>query len=226
MSQTIKVAILEDHQSIVDGYTFRLEKDSEIQVMAICAYGEELESMLADKDVDVLFLDINVPTSKDNPNPYPILHLIPKLLQKYPQLNILVISMHHQASLIKNVMEAGASGFIMKDDRETIQELAAVARSVARGGVHMSRLAHDQYFKKISPGDNLSSRQLEAVSLCAAYPEKTTADIAKLMNVANSTVRNLLSEAYLRMEVPNRMAAVVKARQLGWIAPDLPGVEG
>ncbi|MBL7163921.1 MAG: response regulator transcription factor [Anaerolineales bacterium] len=220
MSPEIRVAILDDHQGIIDGYCYRLEKDPNIQVVATRAYGEELEPMLAEQAVDVLFLDINVPTSADNSNPYPILHLIPRLLQQYPDLNILVISMYHQASLVKNVMEAGASGYVMKDDRLTIQELAAVARTVASGGIHLSREAHDQYLKKIPKEDNLSPRQLEAISLCAAYPEKTTAEIAKLMDVANSTVRNLLSEAYLRLEAPNRMAAVAKARRLGIIAPD------
>jgi DNA-binding CsgD family transcriptional regulator len=89
----------------------------------------------------------------------------------------------------------------------------------------MSRLAHDQYFKKIPKRESLSPRQLEAISLCAAYPEKTTSEIAALMDVANSTVRNLLSEAYMRLEVPNRMAAVAKARQLGYLTPSMPEIE-
>jgi len=223
LASQINIAILEDHQSIIDGYLYRLEKDSEIVVVATCNYGEELEAMLSEQAVDVLFLDINVPTSANNPNPYPIVRQIPKMLQKYPKLNILVISMYDQASLVKNVMEAGVSGFIIKDDRETIQELASVARTIAIGGIHMSRIAHNQYFKKIPKGESLSPRQLEAISLCAAYPEKTTSEIATKMGVANSTVRNLLSEAYLRLEVPNRMAAVTKARQLGLLTPPVPG---
>jgi len=224
MSAKIRVAILDDHQAIIDGYCYRLEKDSDILVVATCIYGDELEPMLAKHKVDVLFLDINVPTSAINSNPFPVLHLIPKLLGKYADLHILVITMYNEAALVKNVMKAGASGYVIKDDRETIQELAAVTRTVARGSIHMSRVAHDHYFKKIIKGDTLSSRQLEAISLCSAYPEKTTAEIAKLMDVANSTVRNLLSEAYLRLGVPNRMAAVVKARQLGLLTPDIPKV--
>ncbi|MBM3145738.1 MAG: response regulator transcription factor [Chloroflexi bacterium] len=219
MGAKIRVAILDDHQAIIDGYCHRFENDTDIQVVSTHAYGEELEPLLEKHAVDVLFLDVNVPTSVDNTNPFPILHLIPTLLQKYPDMNIVVISMYNQPSLVKNVMEAGASGYILKEDRKTIQELAAVTRCVARGGVHMSRKAHDQYFKTITLGNKLSPRQLEAISLCAAYPEKTTAEIASLMNVANSTVRNLLSEAYIRLGCPNRMAAVAKARQMGLIAP-------
>ncbi len=222
MPQKIRVAILDDHQAIIDGYCYRLEQDPGIYVVAKSTFGEELEPMLAKQVVDVLFLDINVPTSVNNNNPYPILHLIPKLLQKYPDLQILVISMYDEAALIRSVMEVGASGYVIKDDRETIQELAAVTRSIARGGIHMSRVAYDRYFKRIQKEESLSPRQLEAISLCASYPEKTTADIADIMGVANSTVRNLLSEAYLRLGVPNHPAAVDKARRLGLLTPDAP----
>ena len=79
MSYQIRVAILDDHQSIIDGYRFRLEKDEKIAVVAIGTYGEDLDDILSNHEVNVLVLDINVPTSKDNPNPYPILHSIPKM---------------------------------------------------------------------------------------------------------------------------------------------------
>jgi len=47
---------------------------------------------------------VNVPTSKDNPNPYPILHTSPSLLQRYPDLAILVISMYAERRLIRAVI--------------------------------------------------------------------------------------------------------------------------
>ncbi|MCI0398697.1 MAG: hypothetical protein L0322_27725, partial [Chloroflexi bacterium] len=91
MSQKIRVAILDDHQSIIDGYIYRLSSAAEIEVVATAFYGRELEPMLAARPVDVLLLDVNVPTAPDNPNPYPILYEIPKLLQRYPNMNVLVI---------------------------------------------------------------------------------------------------------------------------------------
>ena len=64
-----------------------------------------------------------------------------------------------------------------------------------------------------------SARQLEALSLCAAYPEATTAELADRLGVAHSTLRNLLSGAYLRLNVRSRTAAVAKAQRLGLITP-------
>src|SRR6188474_1832226 len=105
MTEKIRVAILDDHQSIVDGYVYRLEKEPQVEVVATMGFGEELEPTLKNIPVDVLLLDVNVPTSNENRNPYPILHAIPRLLQAHPDLNILVISMHAERGLIRAVME-------------------------------------------------------------------------------------------------------------------------
>lgn len=220
MSDKIKVAILDDHQGIIDGYLYRLSDAPDIEVIATLTYGERLEPAMVQKPADVLLLDVQVPTSPANSNPYPILYLIPRLLQNYPDLAVLVITMHAQRTLIRAVMEAGANGYVLKDDQATIRELAAVIRSVAGGGIHMSQYAYQQLLKRDSGELGLSaltSRQIEALSLYAAYPDASTAEIADRMNIANSTLRNLLSGAYLRLDVRNRAAAVAKARQMGII---------
>jgi DNA-binding CsgD family transcriptional regulator len=55
--------------------------------------------------------------------------------------------------------------------------------------------------------------------MCAAFPDATTGELARHLGIANSTLRNLLSEAYVRLDVRNRAAAVAKARQTGLITP-------
>ncbi len=225
MCEKIRVAILDDHQSIIDGYIYRLSGTREVEVVATANFGEELEAMLDNNDVDVLLLDVLVPTSADSPNPYPILHLIPRLLQAYPDLVILVLSMHAQRALIRAVVEAGASGYLLKDDPSAVQELGSIIRSVAGGGIHFSQQAHQLLLRNNTEEDVLTPRQREALSLAAAYPNLTSSEIADRLGVAQSTVRNLLSSAYLRLGVRNRSAAVTKARQLGLITPPMPPVE-
>ena len=223
MDKKIRVTILDDHQNIIDGYMYRLSAAPQIEVAAAIHFGDELEATIADHPTDVLLLDVNVPTSAENPNPYPILHAIPKLLQTYAGLNILVISMYAERGLIRAVMEAGASGYILKDDQTTAQDLGSVVMSIAGGGIYFSQKAHQLYIKHLSKeGELLTVRQLEALSLCAAYPNDTTAEFAKRMTVSNSTVRNLLSAAYLKLGVNNRAAAIARAQQLGLITPTQP----
>lgn len=224
MDKKIRVTLLDDHQSILDGYIYRLEKDPQIQVAATLNFGDDLEPALAKHPTDVLLLDVNVPASAGNRNPYPILYVIPKLLQIHPDLNILVISMHAERGLIRAVMEAGASGYILKDDQATIKDLGSVIKTVAGGGVHFSQMALDLYNRHLFRDNNSlpTPRQLEAISLCAAYPDSTSVELAQRMNISNSTVRNLLSGAYLKMGVRNRAAAIAKAREMGWITPNQP----
>ena len=226
MENKIRVTILDDHQSIVDGYRFRLSKVPQIEVTAALEYGEELEPALKKELPDVLILDVYVPVSAENRNPYPILQIIPNLLQRYPDLAILVISMHTERGIIRSVMEGGASGYILKDDQKTIQDLGNVILSVASGGIHLSEKAYTVYMKNRAAASEepLTGRQMKVLSLCAAFPDHTTSQLAQEMNVANSTVRNMLSEMYIRLGVHSRAAAIAKARQLGLIAPDSPGL--
>lgn len=220
-SGKINIIILDDHQSIVDGYMLRLGQNPKIEVMATPGFGDELESALAQFPADVLILDVNVPISADNPTPYPILHTIPKLLQLYPRLNILVISMLAERGLIRGVMEAGASGYILKDDRATLIDLANVVTTVANGGIYFSQKAHQLFlsYQLSQTGNDLSPRQLEALSLCAAYPDALTTELSQEMAITNSTFRNLLSGAYIKLNVRTRTAAITKAQSLGIITP-------
>ncbi|MFZ0547261.1 MAG: response regulator transcription factor [Candidatus Promineifilaceae bacterium] len=225
MTEKIRVAILDDHQSIIDGYLYRLSLTPEIEVVATGHYGEELDTMFAENPVDVLLLDVNVPTSPDNANPYPILHIIPQLLQTHPKLNVLVISMHNQRTLIKAVLETGASGYIFKDDQMIIKDLGAAVRSVAQGGICISRPINEMLLKGFEQDLGLTPRQSEILSLLTAYPDLTTAEAAVKLNITHSTARSLLSDAYLRLGVRNRSAAIAKARRLGLVTPTLPFVE-
>lgn len=224
MDKKIRVAILDDHISTVEGHVVFLKQDPQIEVVAKMRYGEELETTLQNNTVDVLLLDLNVFDSEKNKNPYPILNLIPKFLQTYANLNILVISMHFERGIIRAVMDAGANGYILKDDQATLSELGSVVKSVANGGVYFSPAAHELYKKSLSSeSDKLfTPRQLEALSLCAAFPDFLSEEIAEKMKIKNSTVRNLLSSAYVKLEVRNRAAAIAKAREMGLITPYQP----
>lgn len=218
MEDKIRVVIMDDHQSIVDGYLYRLSQVPEIEVVATLAYGDELEPALKEQLANVLILDVHVPISSKNPNPYPILHTIPKLLHLYPELEILVISMFSDRSLVRAVIEAGASGYILKNDSKIIYELGKTIMSVANGDVCFSENILKAFVgKKDEP---FTARQLEALSLCAAYPNSKTAELARRMKIANSTLRNLLSTVYLKLGVQTRAAAIAKARQMGIITPD------
>ena len=221
----IRVAILDDHQSALDGLISRLSAKENIQVVGTAAYGNELDSLLGQHQIDVLVLDVGVPNSAQDSSPYPILHILPRLRKTYPQMAILVISMHDQRALVKAILDAGATGYILKDDRQASIQLAEAVTLVNTGGIYLSEKLRFLLVDSNAKDDHLwlSARQREALSLAAAYPDITTEALAARMNIAPSTVRNLLSKAYKRLHVRNRTAATEKARALGLIAPYVPG---
>jgi two-component system response regulator NreC len=220
MLSQIRVAILDDHQSIIDGFTYRLSMDPEIKIVGTATYGEDLEPMIANGNVDVLLLDVSVPNSPVDHNPYPVLHIIPRLLEKYPGMSILVISMFTQRSLIEALVNSGVCGYIFKDDQASIQQLDRIVRTVGNGGIYFSEGAYRDVSAE-PPDTILTPRQLEALSLCASLPDDDTLVLAKRLNITGSTLRNLLSGAYLRLGVRTRAAAIARAHQMG-ILPEQP----
>jgi two-component system nitrate/nitrite response regulator NarL len=216
MTGTIRVAIIDDHQSIIDGYVHRLLDMPEVEVVASGLNGEDLQQILASQPVDVLLLDLSIPSSAKERNTYPIFHELPTLLRKHPALKIIVISMFTQLSLVQAMFDLGISAYIFKDDHLSIQLLGNVVKTVADGGIFMSQGAYPSH--AVAQAERiLTPRQLEALSLCMAYPNLTTNALADQLGISTSTCRNLLSGAYQRLGVQNRAAAIAEAQRLGML---------
>lgn len=222
MNSPIRILIFEDHQPTVDGYYYRLSPDTDFDIIGAVHFGEDLTPKLKEVTVDVLLLDISAPVSKKDPTPYPVFMKIVNLRKIYPDLKILIISMHGEKTLIDSALKVGVNGYILKDDGMAIQNLGDIIRSIMNGGSYLSQNVLNKF-----AGDNeyqisLSPRQLQVLSMCASNPNLTKGEIARQLNIADSTVRNLLTSVYQRLEVRNLTAAVEKARALRIISPYPP----
>jgi DNA-binding NarL/FixJ family response regulator len=223
MDSTVRVAILDDHQSIIDGFVYRLMSAKDIQVVANASYGDDLLPMIRSNPVDVLLLDLSVPTSADNMNQYPMIYALRGLLEEFPRLKVIIISTFKERGLVKAAVEHGVKGYIYKDDQTSIQQLARIVMIVASGGNYFSagayfELPEERSRKKISP------RQMEALAVAAAYPDEATDTLAGRLNISGSTLRNLLSNAYTRLGVRTRSAAIARARELGILPSPMPPI--
>ena len=221
---TIRVAILDDHAATAEGYRARLDAEPDLDVVKVMHYGEELEAFLKSNPIDVLLLDIEVKASVENPTQYSTVYLVPRVLDNFPGISVMVISMHGGRAMIETVMDAGAGGYLLKDDLQSFKELPAILRTIVAGGMYLSPLANKRWRKRRTGElreQALSRSQLEALSLCAAYPNLRLPELAQKMHVANSTIRVTLSGAYRKLGVNTRQAAVAKARQMGILPPDV-----
>ncbi len=222
MAEIINLAILEDHQATIDGYIHRLEEYTNIKIAGTCLFSQCLKDLLKDRVVDMLILDINVPISEENRNIQPIHQLLTELKSDYPDLLILVISMHSQRAMIKSILEVGTSGYILKDDYDSIRNLGKIIETLADGGSFMSNRVRDIFFTGKADDLTLTPRELEVLSICAAYPDEPTADLAERLEIANPTVRNFLHKIYLKLQVHGRAAAILKAQEMGLISSANP----
>ncbi|KAA3643320.1 MAG: DNA-binding response regulator [Chloroflexi bacterium] len=220
MPNTIRIAILDDHASIIDGYKFRLSEAPDCEVVATATYGAELEPMLAQGGIDVLLLDITVPVSAEDDSTYPMVDKLPEIVRKHPGTRVLVISMHKQSYLIQHALDVGTAGFVLKDDMEVTRKLDEVIRQVNAGSIFVSEAAReliDSPNKKI-----ITPRQLEVLNYFANDPSLSTSKVAEELHIAHSTVRNLLSTTYAKLGVRNLPAAIEEARKKGLITPQSP----
>ncbi len=216
MEKIVHVAIMDDHQSILDGFQYRLMHTKDIKVVASASYGEDLLPMLRNNQVDVLLLDLSVPTSIENGNQFPMIFALKTLQVDFPALKVIVISNFKEKALVKSAIDRGVRGYIYKDDQASIKQLARIVMIVAAGGNYFSAGVYSELSEESSKID-LTPRQKEVLEVASAFPDDSTDELARRLNISGSTLRNILSTSYARLGVHNRNAAIDKVRRMGFV---------
>lgn len=223
MENKIQIGILEDHIATSMGYKTQLEANPRLVVTWSAMYYHEVESNISNQTPDLLILDVGAKKHPEDTEPYPILYEIPKLLDKYPELVIVIISMHNRPALIKAVKQAGASGYILKDDELSFEKLDQILLKLSEGEIYFSPEA-EQMLKKQEEGLDLTKRQTEILAYLASNPTLSTEELAEILHISPSTIRNHLAGIYLKLGVKRLSSAITKARQLGLLADENEGL--
>ena len=180
----------------------RLEPD--IDVVAEVGSGSEVLPAARETRPDVALLDIEMPGASG-------LDAAAELRRELPACKVLIVTSFGRAGYVRRAMEAGASGFLVKDG--PVEELAAAIRRVLAG----ERVIDPSLATAaLSAGPNpLTDREREV--LAAAADGSMIADIARRLHLSESTVRNYLSAAIGKTNARNRIEAVQAARSNGWL---------
>ena len=209
----VSVGILEDHPVVTAGYKAQIIKSRRLKVVWASRYYNEVGKKLEKHSTDVLILDASVDTAPDNPNTFPI-------LEKYPDLSIIVISMHNRPAFIRAIFKSGASGYILKDDVKANEKLNDILLAVAEGEMYYSDKTKEIIFDETKGEEILTKKQIALLSYFASSPHLTTQELAEELELAHSTIRNSLSEIYFRLKVNKITSALAKAQKLGLITPE------
>ncbi len=181
-----------------------LELESDIEVVAQAADGDEALAMARKYEPDVAVLDIEMPGPSG-------IEVAGRLVKTGFAGKVVIVTTFDRPGYLRAAMAAGASGFLLKD--APAADLAAAIRQVAAGQrVVDPALAAAALAQGDSP---LTDRETEV--LAAAASHDAIADIALRLHLSNGTVRNHLSAAIQKLGARNRAEAVELAEQKGWL---------
>jgi DNA-binding NarL/FixJ family response regulator len=130
MKSKIKVLIIDDHQIFRDGISSMFNEEDDIVVIGFASDGEEALKQIDQLDPDILLLDISLPGITG----FELMRVVNK---KYPGIKILVLSMHTKAEYIYEAMNAGAFGYLPKQNTSKYELLNAV-RTVYMGEKYLN----------------------------------------------------------------------------------------
>lgn len=120
----IRVAIAEDHQSLIDGLKLQLEHVNEISIVGTANDGEALLDVVKLKQPDVVITDIRMPKIDGI--------VATKMIKKeYPDIKILAFTMFDQNEAVQQMLDAGATGYILK--KSSLKEVIEAVKTVAKG---------------------------------------------------------------------------------------------
>jgi DNA-binding NarL/FixJ family response regulator len=210
--------IADDHPMYRYGLNAALGNQSGIDLVGEAADGLELLRVVHDTAPDVVITDLTMPRLGGA-------EAAARLLADAPDLAVLILTMHSDDESLFAAMRAGARGYLLKgsDRAELTAAVHAVARGEAVYGPGVAQRIIDFFAggpkQHASPAfPELTGREREVLDLLAQG--STNRGIADRLGIAEKTVRNHLSSVFVKLQVSDRTAAALKARQGGLGATD------
>lgn len=180
----IKVLIADDHQLFREGLCNLLSESAKIEIVAQAQNGKNAVTMAGEFNPDIVLMDIGMPVM----NGVEATRLLQK---KFPSIKVIALSMHTEKHFVKEMLEAGAYGYLFKDCN--YQQLIEAITTVNSGKKYLSEtitqvLIHDYLSKESvqNPNPELSERESEILKLFAEG--KSSREIADLLFISIKTV--------------------------------------
>jgi two-component system response regulator DesR len=200
----IRLLIADDQALVRGALSALLGLESDIEVVAEVGRGDEVVSAARRSSPDVALLDIEMPGIDG-------LEAAAQLRAEVPGCRVLMVTTFGRPGYLKRAMQAGASGFVVKDTPAA--QLADAVRRVSQGlRVVDPALAADSLIQGDSP---LTERESDVLS--TARTGGSVADIARMLHLSEGTVRNHLSSAIGKTGGRNRADAARIAEENGWL---------
>lgn len=222
MSNPIRILLADDHAMLRQGTAELLRREPDIEIIGEAADGQQAVELVQKLLPDIVIMDIRMPVLSG-------LEATRRIRESLPQVQVLVLTAHDEDQYIFSLLQAGASGYLLKtapvsDLVQAIHQVQAgespldpaIARKVV---VRMSAERKSNGMIAEAPAvEELTDRELEVLQLLVQGMSNRA--IAEALYISDRTVQAHLTSIFAKMQVSSRLEAVLKAIKLGWLTLD------
>ena len=199
----VRVAVADDSFLIREALTRLLGGSDEIELVAVCADGEELEAAVGTCHPDVVLVDIRMPPTMTDEG----IRVAAQLRRTHPEVGVIAMSAHSDPAYALALLEAGSEGraYLLKDRLHSRAQLLAAVETVAQGGSVIDpkvveALVHGRSRQVRSPLDVLTPREREI--LVEMAHGASNAAIAASLGLTKRAVEKHINSVFAKLDLP------------------------
>jgi two-component system, NarL family, response regulator NreC len=213
----LRVLLGDDHTLFRHGLLKILEERPEWEIVAEVGDGREAVRKALALKPDVAILDVGMPLLNG-------IDATQQIVRKAPQTRVLVLSMHSDEAYVTRALQAGATGYMLKDSagKDLLKGVAAVAAGQAFFSPAVARLMLDDYVRRVAGSgvadryETLSAREREIFQLIAEA--RTNREVAELLEISPATVETHRARILQKLDIHNTAELVLYAVRKGVIS--------
>lgn len=214
----IRIVLVDDHALVRQGFRRILEDDPDLQVAGEAGNGLDAIALVKKTDPDVVVMDMAMPEMNG-------LHATMELVKQRPGTKVLILSMYSDEQYVRNALDAGAKGYILKNAIEN--DLVRAVKAVAGGeqylspelsGVLIRAIKTGAFEKAVDPYDKLTQREKQVLQLIAHG--KSNKEIAVLLDLSVNTVAVHRANLMSALGVHKTAELVLFAVKKGLVLPE------
>lgn len=210
----VRVALVDNHRIVRQGLRSILEPDPRFEVAGEAADGATALRLVTESLPDVVLLDLKLtPEGSERSG----IELCQRLLQASPKTKVLILTAFIDRDLVVQCSQAGAQGYLLKDAENL--RLREQILTVVQGHTALDPRAADVLTSFVrqheSPPEMLTPRQLEVLRLIAQG--MTNKEVGSRLHLSEHTVKGYVKEILAKLDVRNRVEAVLRAKERGLI---------